>query len=276
MTLVKLGNGFIFCLTESRTALQRGMRYAGITSCITLFIIAIASFGCLNEAWSRYLESLWLYNELPSTGRKLRAAHDIILFAWAIVLMVFGVLVLSKIRHSHMLKNVSCPCLVQQHQRHEIFSRVLVLTLSHPCSQQFYSSSPLYSIWLAVFTALSMFPSSSPLRFLGTTRCIRPSCYLIWSWTSRTTPWSWPLSCQSLSVSATYAAVDGRPGPTRSSHKDRRQGRGSDICHPFQPWWGIRSMLVGLERVLDKKLTAQFLHLYRLERVLYRTCITIT
>lgn len=176
MNLVELGNGFLFCLTESRTPLQRGMRYAGIASCIALFIIAIASFGCLNEDWTRYLE--WLYNEFPPTGRKLKAAHDIILFAWAIVLLVFGVLVLWKVRHSYTLKNVSRLSSLHQHhrQRHETTPRVLLLTLSHPCSLQFSFSSPLSSTLSAAFTVSYMSPSSSSPTFLGIPGIIRPSC----------------------------------------------------------------------------------------------------
>lgn len=110
MTLVEVGNGFLFCLTETRTALQRAMRNAGLASCVVLFIIAIASFGILNEAYSQYLESPWAYDNdqpLPSAGEKLNAAFDIILFAEAVVLMVFGVLVFKKIRNNYVLKNVS-------------------------------------------------------------------------------------------------------------------------------------------------------------------------
>lgn len=119
MTLVELGNGFLFCLTETRTALQRAMRNAGLASCIVLFIIAIASFGILNEAYSQYLESPWGYDNdqpLPSAGAKLSAAFDIILFAWAVVLMVFGVIVFKKIRNNYVLKNVSWLRLPQQHR----------------------------------------------------------------------------------------------------------------------------------------------------------------
>lgn len=119
MTLVELGNGFLFCLTETRTALQKAMRNVAIASFILLFIVAIASFGILNKAYSDYLESSWSYEDsspLPSAGQKLSAAFEIILFAWALVLLVFGVLVFKKIKHNYVLKNVSCPYYPQQHQ----------------------------------------------------------------------------------------------------------------------------------------------------------------
>lgn len=115
MTLVELGNGFLFFLTETRTTLQRAMRNAGIASCVLLFIIAIASFGILNEAYSQYLASPWAYEDagesLFSAGRKLSAAFDIILFVWAVVLMVFAVLVFKEVKHNYVLKSVSCPTL---------------------------------------------------------------------------------------------------------------------------------------------------------------------
>lgn len=109
MTLVELGNGFLFFLTETRTTLQRAMRNAGIASCVLLFIIAIASFGILNEAYSQYLASPWAYEDagesLFSAGRKLSAAFDIILFVWAVVLMVFAVLVFKEVKHNYVLKS---------------------------------------------------------------------------------------------------------------------------------------------------------------------------
>ncbi|KAG6368728.1 hypothetical protein INS49_002942 [Diaporthe citri] len=109
MTLVELGNGFLFCLTETRTALQKAMRNAGIASCIVLFIIAFASFGIQNEAYSQYLATPWAYEDvgesLFSAGGKLSAAFDIILFAWAVVLVVFAVLVFKEIKHNNALKN---------------------------------------------------------------------------------------------------------------------------------------------------------------------------
>lgn len=113
MTLVELGNGFLFCVAETRTALQRAMRNAGIASCILLFIISFASFGVLNEAYSQYLAAPWADEDagesLFSAGRKLSAAVEIILFGWAVVLMILGALVLIKIKHNYALKNVSCP-----------------------------------------------------------------------------------------------------------------------------------------------------------------------
>lgn len=115
MTLVELGSGFLFCLTETRTTLQKAMRNAGIASCVLLFVIAIASFGVLNEAYSQYLASPWAYEDagesLFSAGRKLSAAFDIILFVWAVVLMVFAVLVFKEVKHNYALKSVSCPTL---------------------------------------------------------------------------------------------------------------------------------------------------------------------
>lgn len=111
MTLVELGNGFLFCLTRTRTALQKAMWNAAITSCIILFSIAVASFGAMNKAYSQYLEAPCRYRNwlpLPLAGINLNAAIDILFFVWAVLLVVFAVLVFMKIKHNYVLKNVGC------------------------------------------------------------------------------------------------------------------------------------------------------------------------
>lgn len=144
MTLVELGNGFLFCLTETRTALQKAMRNAGIASCIVLFVIAFASFGVLNEAYSQYLATPWAYDDLNeslfSAGKKLSAAFDIILFAWAVVLMVFAGLVFKKIKHNYVLKNVSFT--------HSYRNRTSTINIFERSSLMLsHLSSPLFSSW---------------------------------------------------------------------------------------------------------------------------------
>lgn len=79
LTLAELGKGFLFCLTRTRTALQKAVRNAGIASCLVLFSIVIAAFGVMNKAYSQYLEAPYLYVDwlpLPSAGMKLNAAID--------------------------------------------------------------------------------------------------------------------------------------------------------------------------------------------------------
>lgn len=220
MTLVELGNGFIFCLTETRTALQKIMRNVAIVSSIFLFIIAIASFGILNKAYSIYLESSWSDEEssaLPSAGKKLSAAFEIILFAWALGLLVFGALVFKEIKHNYVLKNVSCPCFPQKHQ-HMKYLYALFSILTQPCSPQFSSSSPPYSTSSPVFMASSMWLSLPSLIITGTTRAIRLSCSSILSLPNGSTPQPWRSSSQSLSASATACGPPYSRGWMARSH----------------------------------------------------------
>lgn len=220
MTLVELGNGFIFCLTETRTALQKTMRNVAIVSCILLFIIAIASFGILNKAYSVYLETSWSDEEssaLPSAGKKLSAAFEIILFAWALGLLVFGALVFKEIKHNYVLKNVSCPCFSQQHQ-HMKYLYALFSILIQPCSPQFSSSSPSYSTSSPVFTASFMWLSLPSLIITGTTRVILLSCSSIRSLRNGSTLRLWRSSSQSLSASAMACGLPYSRGWTVRPH----------------------------------------------------------
>lgn len=115
VTLVEVGNGFLFCLTESRTVLQRAMRYSAIVSCAILAVIAFVAFGIINATvalfsspdldWNKF-ESLW------KAGEKLYATFSILLFVWAGILMGFSTHVYNKAKSSRVLGNVSCPWLL--------------------------------------------------------------------------------------------------------------------------------------------------------------------
>ncbi|KAK7699311.1 hypothetical protein SLS64_011769 [Diaporthe eres] len=110
VTLVEVGNGFLFCLAESRTVLQRVMRYAAIVSCAILAVIALVAFGIINASvallsspgsdWTD-IENLW------KAGEKLYAACGILLFVWAGILMGFSAHVYNKAKRSHVLGNSS-------------------------------------------------------------------------------------------------------------------------------------------------------------------------
>lgn len=110
MTLVELGNGFLFCHTESRTILQRVMRYAAIVSCAILAVVALVGFGIINALValsSGPEEKLW------RTYEKMYASSSILLFIWAGILVGFSAHVYIGVKRNSVLRNVSCPWLLQ-------------------------------------------------------------------------------------------------------------------------------------------------------------------
>lgn len=115
VTLVEVGNGFLFCLTESRTVLQRVMRYAAIASCAILAVIAVVAFGIITASVALFSSpgSNWTdFENLWKAGEKLFAAFIILLFVWAAILMGFSTHVYNKAKRSRVLGNVSCPWLL--------------------------------------------------------------------------------------------------------------------------------------------------------------------
>lgn len=115
MTLAELGNGFLFCLTQTRTALQKAVRYTAVTSCIILSVFAIAIFGVYNADYSHYLSDGWYrYDEsLYEASRRMYCVFHILIFVWALLLLAFAAVVFHKTKHNYILKNVSyTPCLL--------------------------------------------------------------------------------------------------------------------------------------------------------------------
>lgn len=110
MILVEVGNGFLFCQAESRTILQRVVRYAAIVSCAILAVVAFVGFGIINALValsSSPDEKLWKAYE------KLYASSSILLFIWAGILVGFSAHVYNEVKRNSVLRNVSCPWLLQ-------------------------------------------------------------------------------------------------------------------------------------------------------------------
>ncbi|KAL2286551.1 hypothetical protein FJTKL_06905 [Diaporthe vaccinii] len=110
VTLVEVGNGFLFCLAESRTMLQRVMRYAAIVSCAILAVIAPVAFGTINASVALFSSpgSNWTdFENLWKAGEKLYAAFDILLFVWAGIVMGSSTHVYNKAKRSRVLGNSS-------------------------------------------------------------------------------------------------------------------------------------------------------------------------
>lgn len=111
MTLAELGNGFLFCLTQTRTGLQKVVRYAAIASCTILSVLAIAMFSVYNAVYSRYLTDMWygyFDDSLQAASRNMNVAFHILILVWALLLLVFAAVVFHKTKHNYILKNVSC------------------------------------------------------------------------------------------------------------------------------------------------------------------------
>jgi hypothetical protein len=121
MTLVEMGNGFLFCLAQTRTGLQKAMRLTAITTCAILAILAIAQFGVYNAEYSQYLSGMWygIDDALYEASRKLGIALNFLTFFWALALLVFAVIVFQKSKRNYVLKNVSrATSLLYQCQHH--------------------------------------------------------------------------------------------------------------------------------------------------------------
>lgn len=107
MTLVEVGNGFLFCHTESRNLLQRVLRYAAIASCSILAVVAFVAFVLVNAAVGSYF-----FYDLFRKALKLYAFLDIFLFIWAGVLMGFSAHIYEEVKRNSALRDVSCPWLL--------------------------------------------------------------------------------------------------------------------------------------------------------------------
>lgn len=110
MTLAELGNGFLFCLTQTRTALQKAVRYIAVVSCAILFMLVIALFGVYNAEYSQHLSSRWysgFEENLYEASRRMSSAFSIITFVLASLLVAFAAVVLNKTKRNYVLRNVS-------------------------------------------------------------------------------------------------------------------------------------------------------------------------
>lgn len=110
MTLVEMGNGLLFCLAQTRTGLQKSIRYVAIFSCIVFAMLAIALFAVYNAEYTRYLSD-WYYSfyedDLYVASRRMSNAFVIIKFVWALLILVFAAVVFHKVKRNYVLKNVS-------------------------------------------------------------------------------------------------------------------------------------------------------------------------
>jgi lysylphosphatidylglycerol synthetase-like protein (DUF2156 family) len=113
MTLAEMGNGFLFCLTQTTTGVQKAMRYTAVTTCVILAMLAIAQFGVSNARYSQWV-NLGYGDDLYPASQKMSSAFSYLVFFCALGLLVFAAIVYRKAKRNHVLKNVSraqCPIL---------------------------------------------------------------------------------------------------------------------------------------------------------------------
>ncbi|KAK7696698.1 hypothetical protein SLS64_014300 [Diaporthe eres] len=85
MTLAELGNGFLFCLTQTRTTLQK----------------------VVSDRWYSYLDS-----SLRQASRNMSFAFPVLILVWALLLLVFAAVVFHKTKRNYILKNSAALFLV--------------------------------------------------------------------------------------------------------------------------------------------------------------------
>ncbi|KAG8167213.1 hypothetical protein KVR01_002902 [Diaporthe batatas] len=167
MTLVEVGNGFLFCHTESRTLLQRVLRYAAIASCIILAVVAIIAFGIMNAAIAGFETPEWTWYDLMKAAAKLSAFVDIFLFVWAGALMGFSTHVYNKVKHNGALRDSSMlfvyAAILNLVTRLYAFVLVSIFTLAGVI---LYGSSAIYAAILIAGPILTVWTYAAIAGFL--------------------------------------------------------------------------------------------------------------
>jgi hypothetical protein len=111
ITLVEIGNGFLYILTQTRTGLQKGVRWGTISTAGIIVVLAIAHLGVTNSFWSKYFD----YRAGTAGGEALTAnsiAKDMktISQVSSAVIILFWVTTLPLIAFAsyvvHMVKNI--------------------------------------------------------------------------------------------------------------------------------------------------------------------------
>lgn len=154
MTLVEVGNGLLFCHTESRTVLQRVVRYAAIVLCAILAVVALVGFGIMNALValsSSPEDKLWKAYE------KLYASSSILLFIWAGILVGLSAHVYNEVKRNRVLRNVSCPWLLQ-HRLKPVqgipcaYSGMILLTQPSPQSAMLFLCAAVLNLVTCLYS----------------------------------------------------------------------------------------------------------------------------
>ena len=118
ITLVELGNGFLYCLAGARSTAQKVIRFVTFGYGFLLLVLGVAFFGLETAAWNIYFDDssassqenvLDAINAKLKTGRQLLGAFDVLHWIGTIVLVAFASFVVHKCKNSNLLRHVSLP-----------------------------------------------------------------------------------------------------------------------------------------------------------------------
>lgn len=116
ITLVEIGNGFLYILTQTRTGLQKGLRWATVSAAGVIVVLAIALLGQTNVFWSAY------FNYQAGNGRTIdfvkesrtlnRLSGAVIILCWVMTLplIAFASYVVHRVKGIPLLRSVSSKC----------------------------------------------------------------------------------------------------------------------------------------------------------------------
>ncbi len=125
ITLVELGNGFLYCLAGARSTAQKILRFAAYGYGFLLLVLGVAFFGLETAAWNIYFgfqsdggfsqpgEDDTQASVVDATNAKLKTARqlitvfDILHWIGTIAVVVFASYIVHKCKNSNLLRYVS-------------------------------------------------------------------------------------------------------------------------------------------------------------------------
>ena len=127
---VELGNGFLYCLEHTRTALQKALRYTALGLSLVLFALCLAQVGVYSASYSKYFDyqnslvydydsSGYDYSTSSSVpfdeagfekglkdGKNLGVAFDMIIFVASVGMVAYASYVLHRVISMPAYRNV--------------------------------------------------------------------------------------------------------------------------------------------------------------------------
>lgn len=118
VTLVEIGNGFLYILSQTRTGLQKGLRWGTISVAGIIVVLAIAHLGQTNTTWGKYFDyqagngdgqyfALGSFDRDLKTVRQLSGAVVILFFVMTLPLIAFASYVVHRVKNIPLLRSVS-------------------------------------------------------------------------------------------------------------------------------------------------------------------------
>ncbi|OIW24633.1 hypothetical protein CONLIGDRAFT_101313 [Coniochaeta ligniaria NRRL 30616] len=116
ITLVEIGNGFLYILTQTRTRLQKGLRWATISVGGIIVVLAAAHLGQTNTTWGKYFDyqagnsdddyfAVGNFDRELKTIRQLSGAVVILFWVMTLPLIAFASYVVHRVKGIPLLRN---------------------------------------------------------------------------------------------------------------------------------------------------------------------------